>query len=58
MTTRLGVSAEWVEGFMAGFAQVGEASTDSDYVQGYLAAEELRQSRPGLFRVRSDQGEV
>jgi hypothetical protein len=56
--TRLAVSAAWIEGFIAGFAQAEEASTESDYVQGYLAAEELRQSRPGLFRVRSDQGKV
>ena len=28
---RLGVSAEWVEGFIAGFAQAGEASSDREF---------------------------
>lgn len=51
VATRLGVSAAWIEGFIAGFAQAGEASTNHDYIQGYLTAEQLRQSRPGLFRV-------
>jgi hypothetical protein len=48
VATRLGVSAEWIEGFIAGFAQAGEKSTDQDYIQGYLTAEELRQRRPRL----------
>jgi hypothetical protein len=57
VATRLGVSAQWIEGFIAGFAQAEEASADQDYVQGYLAAVELRQSRPGLLRVPGDHGE-
>lgn len=40
--TFLGVSQEWVNGFLAGFAQEPEKSTDAEYVQGFLAAEELR----------------
>ena len=47
---RLGVSDEWVEGFLAGFAQAGEKSAEPEYVQGYLTAEELHQRRPDLFR--------
>jgi hypothetical protein len=58
VATRLGVSAQWIEGFIAGFAQAGEASADQDYRQGYLTAEELRQSRAGLFREPGDYGEV
>jgi hypothetical protein len=38
-----GVSEEWIAGFIAGFEQAGEGSTDQDYRQGYLTAEELRQ---------------
>jgi hypothetical protein len=48
---KLGVSAEWLDGFMDGFAEIGETRTDQDYRQGYLTAEELRQRRPGLFRL-------
>jgi hypothetical protein len=58
VATTLGMSAEWVEGFMAGFALAGEASAGQDYRQGYLTAEELRQRRPGLFRVPGDRAEV
>jgi hypothetical protein len=58
VATRLGVSAPWVEGFIAGFAQAEESSTDQDHIQGYLTAMELRQSRAGMFRDRGDQGEV
>jgi hypothetical protein len=54
VATRLGVSAAWIEGFIAGFAQAGEKSADQDYIQGYLTAEELRQSRAGMFRNRGD----
>lgn len=50
VVARLNVSGEWIAGFIAGFAQVGETSTQPDYVQGYLAAGELLQRRPGLFR--------
>jgi hypothetical protein len=45
VATRLGVPATWVEGFLDGFAQTGETSADPEYVQGYLAAEELRARR-------------
>jgi hypothetical protein len=51
VASRLGVSVAWLDGFNAGFAQTGELSADQDYRQGYLTAEELRHSRPGLFRV-------
>jgi hypothetical protein len=53
---RLGVSFEWVEGFLAGFAQAGENSTGPDFIQGYLTAEELRQRRPSLFKPWRDEG--
>ncbi len=58
VASRLRVSAEWVEGFIAGFAQAGEESTNQDYIQGYLTAVELRQNRAGMFRDRGDQGGV
>jgi hypothetical protein len=58
VATRLGVSASWTEGFVAGFAQAEESSADQDYIQGYLTAMELRQSRAGLFREPGDYGEV
>jgi hypothetical protein len=45
VTTLLGVDAQWVSGFLDGFAQEPESSTDAEYVQGYLAAEELRTAR-------------
>jgi hypothetical protein len=48
---RLGVTSAWIEGFLRGIAQAGEGSCDPDHVQGYLAAEELRQRRPGPFHV-------
>ena len=51
VTTRLGVTSAWIEGFLRGIAQAGEGSRDPDHVQGYLAAEELRQRRPGPFHV-------
>ncbi len=54
VATRLGVSAAWVEGFLAGFAQTGEHSTDQDYIQGYLAAEELRQHRSLFGWLKAD----
>ena len=41
----LGVEAQWVSGFLAGFAQAPETSTDAEYVQGYLTGEELRVTR-------------
>jgi hypothetical protein len=40
---KLGVSPAWIDGFIAGFAQGGGESTNQDYIQGYLTAEELRQ---------------
>ena len=45
VATTLGVDAQWVGGFMDGFAQGAESSTDAEYVQGYLTAEELRTAR-------------
>jgi hypothetical protein len=45
VATVLGVDARWVSGFLDGFAQEPESSTDGEYTQGYLAAEELRVAR-------------
>jgi hypothetical protein len=45
VATTLGVDAPWVSGFLDGFAQVPESSTDAEYVQGYLTAEQLRIAR-------------
>jgi hypothetical protein len=45
VATALGVDARWVGGFLDGFAQEPESSTDAEYVQGYLTAEELRTAR-------------
>jgi hypothetical protein len=45
VATTLGVDLQWVGGFLDGFAQEPESSTDAEYVQGYLAAEELRTTR-------------
>jgi hypothetical protein len=42
VATALGVDAQWVSGFLDGFAQESESSTDAEYVQGYLTAEQLR----------------
>jgi hypothetical protein len=41
----LGVDAQWVSGFLDGFAQGPESSTDAECVQGILAAEQLRTAR-------------
>ena len=41
----LGAHAEWVSGFLDGFAQEPESSTDGEYLQGYLTAEQLRTAR-------------
>ena len=43
--TTLGVDRQWITGFLAGFAQQPESSTDGEYTQGFLAAEELRSTR-------------
>lgn len=45
VATTLGVDAQWVSGFLDGFAQVPESSTGAEYIQGYLTAEELRTTR-------------
>jgi hypothetical protein len=45
VTTALGVDAQWVRGFLDGFAQEPESSTDGEYTQGYLTAEQLRIAR-------------
>jgi hypothetical protein len=45
VATVLGVDAEWVSGFLDGFAQEPESSTDGEYLQGYLTAEDLRTTR-------------
>ena len=45
VATTLGVDAKWITGFLDGFAQGPESSTDGEYLQGYLAAEELRTTR-------------
>jgi hypothetical protein len=39
-----------------GFARKNETSTDEDYRQGYLAAEELRQRHPGVGRTTGTKG--
>jgi len=41
----LGVDQTWISGFLDGFAQEPENSTDPEYLQGYLTAEELRATR-------------
>jgi hypothetical protein len=51
VAAKLMVPAAWVEGFMDGFARSTENSNDQDYIQGFLAAEELR-FRPGFLRDR------
>jgi hypothetical protein len=38
VATALGVDAQWVSGFLDGFAQDPESSTDAEYVQGFLTA--------------------
>jgi hypothetical protein len=45
VATVLGIDAQWVCGFLDGFAQGPESSTDAEYVQGFLAAEQLRTAR-------------
>jgi hypothetical protein len=45
VASALGVDAQWVSGFLDGFAQEPESSTDGQYVQGYLTAEQLRTAR-------------
>ena len=45
MATTLGVSSEWIRGFLDGFAQEPEGSREDEYVQGFLVAEELRMLR-------------
>ncbi len=45
VATALGVDAQWVSGFLDGFAQGPESSTDAEYIQGLLAAQELRITR-------------
>ena len=43
--TTLGVEAQWVDGFLDGFAQRLESSKGAEYTQGYLTAEQLRVTR-------------
>jgi hypothetical protein len=45
VATTLGVDAQWVSGFLDGFAQGPESSTDAEYVQSFLTAEQLRTAR-------------
>ena len=45
VATTLGVEVPWVSGFLDGFTQRPESSTDAEYIQGYLTAEELRIAR-------------
>ena len=45
VATALGVEAPWINGFLDGFAQEPESSTDGEYLQGYLTAEQLRTAR-------------
>jgi hypothetical protein len=45
VATILGADARWIVGFLHGFAQEPESSTDGEYTQGYLTAEQLRTTR-------------
>jgi hypothetical protein len=45
VATTLGVEAQWVSGFLDGFAQAPESMSHPEYVQGYLTAEEIRIAR-------------
>jgi hypothetical protein len=45
VATALGVDDRWVSGFLDGFAQQPKSSAGAEYIQGYLAAEELRTTR-------------
>ena len=45
VATVLGVDQNWIQGFLDGFDQQTEKATDPQYIQGYLAAEELRVTR-------------
>ena len=45
VATTLGVEAPWIDGFLDGFAQQPESSTDAEYVQGFLCSEQLRTAR-------------
>jgi hypothetical protein len=45
VATAPGVDAKWASGFLDGFAQEPESSTDAEYVQWYLTAEQLRTDR-------------
>jgi hypothetical protein len=45
VATALGVDAQGVSGFLDGFAQEPGSSTDAEYVQGFLTAEQLRTAR-------------
>jgi hypothetical protein len=45
VATALGVDAQWVSGFLDGFAQEPESSTEAEYTQGYRTAEQLRIAR-------------
>jgi hypothetical protein len=41
----LGLDGQWISGFQDGFEQEPESSTDAHYIQGLLAAEQLRTRR-------------
>jgi hypothetical protein len=45
VATALGVEAPWIDGFLDGFDQRPVSSTGAEYIQGHLAAEELRATR-------------
>ena len=45
VATVLGIDSQWVSGFLDGFAQEPESSSDAEYMQGYLTAEQLRTAR-------------
>lgn len=49
VATMLGVSDEWIEGFIDGFALSAESLQKQDYLQGFLAGEEFRTARPRRF---------
>jgi hypothetical protein len=52
----LGVNAAWLQGFIHGFARSHEESGDQEYLQGYLAAEDLRNRYERWFPALSQGG--
>jgi hypothetical protein len=42
LATSLGVEQGWISGFLDGFGEEPESSTDAHYAQAYIAAKMLR----------------